>query len=141
VKSVIIVIDGMGGGIGAQIISKIRESQGSTGGVTPEIIALGTNAGATERMLKAGADRGATGENAIRVNASRAAFIMGPIGIVIPNSIMGEVTASMAEAVMASPAERILIPLEQDHFHLPGVQALPLSKLVEKAADYLLAAL
>jgi hypothetical protein len=132
-KRTIVVIDGMGGGIGVQLITKIKELPGEG----REIIALGTNAIATERMVKAGANRGAAGENAVKVSASLGDFILGPIGIVIPNGLMGEITSAMAEAILAAPGERILIPLQHDHFRLVGLEALPLAKLVEEAVDYL----
>jgi hypothetical protein len=131
-KRTIVVIDGMGGGIGVQLIGKIRELPGEM-----EIIALGTNASATERMIKAGADRGASGENAVRVSVSLGDFILGPIGIAIPNSLMGEVSPAMAEAVLAAPGEKILVPLQQDHFYLAGLEMLPLAKAVEKAVEIL----
>ena len=128
------VIDGMGGGIGAVLIGKLREISD----IDLEIIALGTNAVATERMMKAGAHRGASGENAIRVSVSLGDFILGPVGIVINNSLMGEITPSMAEATLAAPGKRILIPLVQDHFYLAGVGELPLGKMIERAIGYLM---
>jgi hypothetical protein len=128
-KRTIVIVDGMGGGIGVQLIGRIRELDSAD----IEIIALGTNAVATERMVKAGAHRGAAGENAVKVTVPHAGFILGPIGIVIPNSMMGEITPSIAEAVMASPGERILLPLQQDHFTLVGLEPLPLAKMLEKA--------
>ncbi|MDR2404672.1 MAG: DUF3842 family protein [Spirochaetaceae bacterium] len=127
----IIVIDGMGGGVGSQLVAKLRESFGKS----PEIIALGTNATATERMIKAGADRGATGENAIRVSVGRGGLILGPIGIVIPDSLMGEITPEMARAILAAPGERILLPLQQDHFLIVGIETMPLGKIMERAIE------
>jgi hypothetical protein len=132
-KKTIVIIDGMGGGIGVQLAGRIREL--NLPGI--EIIALGTNAVAVERIVKAGAHRGAAGENAIKVTVPCADFILGPIGIVIPNSMMGEITPSVAEAVMAAPGERILLPLQQDHFSLVGLEPLPLAKMLEKAVDIL----
>ncbi|GHT75883.1 hypothetical protein FACS1894124_7760 [Spirochaetia bacterium] len=134
-KRTIVIIDGMGGGIGVQLIGKLKEQLPGEGDT--EILALGTNAVATERMVKAGAHRGASGENAIRHTASQADFILGPIGIVLPNSMMGEITPAMVDAVMAAPGERILLPLQHDHFHLVGLEALPLAKMVEKAVGLL----
>jgi hypothetical protein len=138
-KKTIVVIDGMGGGIGVQLITKLKACEvfTRTPGADHEIIALGTNAIATERMVKAGANRGATGENAVKVSASLGDFILGPIGIVIPNGLMGEITSAMAEAILHAPGECILIPLQQAHFHLAGLDARPLAKLVEEAVDYL----
>jgi hypothetical protein len=132
-KKTVVIIDGMGGGIGAQLISKIREIiDGET-----ELIALGTNAVATERMIKAGAHRGASGENAVKVSVALGDFILGPIGIVIANSLMGEITAAMVEAVLASRGEKILLPLQQDHFRLVGTESLPFTKLIDMAVETL----
>jgi hypothetical protein len=135
-KQTIVVIDGMGGGIGVQLIGKIRELKHGTPEEL-EIIALGTNASATERMIKAGADRGASGENAVKVSVSLGDFILGPIGIAIPNSLMGEISPAMAEAVLAAKGKKILVPLQQDHFYLAGLETLPLAKAVEKAVEIL----
>jgi hypothetical protein len=132
-KHRVVVIDGMGGGIGAELVGKLRELNNAE----LEIIALGANATATERMIKAGAHRGATGENAIRASVSLGDFILGPIGIVIGNSLMGEITSSMAETILAAPGKRILIPLMQDHFLLAGLEPLSLGKMIEWAVEYL----
>ena len=132
-KQRVVIIDGMGGGIGIQLISKIRELHDEE----LEIIALGTNAVATERMIKAGAHRGASGENAIKVSVSLGDFILGPIGIVIGNSLMGEISPVMAEAILAAPGEKILLPLQQDHFRLVGMESLPFTKIIDKAMDLL----
>lgn len=129
----IAVIDGMGGGIGAQIAGKLRQELGDT----VEIIALGSNAVATDRMIRAGADRGATGENALRVSVSQVDYIVAPLGAVIPNSMMGEITPAMAEAVMNGPAEKLLVPVTQQHFTLVGLELNPLSQLVEQAVALL----
>ncbi|GHV61951.1 hypothetical protein AGMMS49587_07460 [Spirochaetia bacterium] len=130
-KHTIVIVDGMGGGIGVQLIGKLKEVIGEG----DEIIALGTNAVATERMVKAGAGRGATGENAIRVSVGSADFILGPIGIVIGNSMMGEITPVMAEAILAAPGERILLPMQQDHFFIAGLEQLPLAKMTDRAVE------
>ncbi|MDR2394010.1 MAG: DUF3842 family protein [Treponema sp.] len=129
-KHTVIIIDGMGGGIGVQLIGRLKELMDDI-----DIVALGTNAVATERMMKAGAHRGATGENAIRVSAVHGDFILGPIGIVISNSMMGEITPLMAEAILKAPAQRILLPLQQDHFSLAGLEQLPLAKMIDKAVE------
>jgi hypothetical protein len=130
-RTTVVVVDGMGGGIGVQLIGKLKEiADGGT-----EIIALGTNAVAPERMVKAGAHRGATGENAIRVSVSSGDFILGPIGIVIGNSMMGEITREMAAAVLAAPGERILLPMQQDHFYIAGLEQLPLVKMIDRALE------
>jgi hypothetical protein len=132
-KHRVVVIDGMGGGIGTELVGRLKEINNAE----LEIVVLGSNAVATERMMKAGAHRGAAGENAVCVSVSLGDFIMGPIGIVINNSLMGEITPSMAEAILAAPGKRILIPLMQDHFYLAGVEQLPLGKMIEKAVEYL----
>jgi hypothetical protein len=151
-KTIIAVVDGMGGGIGSGIIGRIKESidTGHTGHTEGteytgdpghsgemEIIALGTNAVAAERMVKAGAHRGTSGENAIRVMAKTASFILGPIGIVIADSMMGEITQVMAEAILSSPGERILLPLQQEHFFIAGLEQIPLAGMIDRAVEIL----
>lgn len=101
------------------------------------LTALGTNSTATERMVKAGAQRGATGENAIKVTAPTGDFIVGPVGIIIMNSMMGEISAPMAEAILSAPGERVLIPLQNDHFYIAGLGKEPLGKLIDDAVDYI----
>lgn len=124
----ICVIDGQGGGIGSTIVRKVKEVFGE--GV--EVVALGTNALATAQMLKARANRGASGENAIRRTVPGADVILGPIGIVMAHALMGEVTPAMAEAVAASPAPKLLLPLSQENVAVIGVSGLPLPKLVDE---------
>ena len=127
----VVVIDGMGGGIGVQLVSRLKES----GFPATELLALGTNAVAVERMIKAGAVKGAAGENAIRQTVKTADFILGPIGIIIENSMMGEITAPMCAAILAAPAERILLPLQNEHLTLAGIDPVPLSKMIERAVE------
>ena len=123
----ICVIDGQGGGIGSIIIKKLREAfQESV-----EIIALGTNAIATAQMLKARANRGASGENAIVRSVGQADIIVGPMGIVLAHAMMGEVTPPMAEAVAASPARKFLIPISQEKVEIVGLTPTPLPPLIE----------
>ena len=126
---VVMVMDGQGGGIGSVIIKALSTAvaQGM------EILALGTNSAATARMMKAGANRGATGENAIVQTAPKVDVIMGPLAILMAHAMMGEVTPKMAEAVSASNAKKILIPLTQEKVRLVGVTADPLPHLVEEA--------
>jgi NAD(P)-dependent dehydrogenase (short-subunit alcohol dehydrogenase family) len=126
----IIVIDGMGGGIGAELCTRLKDLEG-------ELIALGTNSAATERMIKAGARRGATGENAIRVTVPTADFIVGPIGVIIINSMMGEISANMVEAVLSAPGERVLLPLQNEHLYIVGVEKESLALLIDEAAAYI----
>ena len=123
----ICVIDGQGGGIGSTIIRKIKE----TFEETVEIVALGTNAIATAQMLKAKANRGASGENAIVQTVGRVDLIIGPLGIVMANAMMGEVTPKMAEAVSSSPARKLLLPLTQENVQIVGASVLPLPRLIE----------
>lgn len=123
-----IVIDGMGGGLGAQIISRLKEKLGQE----LELIALGTNAMATSRMVQSGAQRGATGENAIRVNINQGDLIIGPLGIMMPNALMGEITPAMAEWISLAPGKKILLPVHQHHFQLVGMQQRPMAELVDE---------
>ena len=125
----VLVIDGMGGGIGTQLVSQLA-GQASAG---LEIVCVGTNAWATQSMLKAGAAKGATGENAVRVMAGHADIIAGPIGIVMTNALMGEITPAMAEAITTSCARKILIPVNQGHFEIVGMKSLPLVSLIKEA--------
>jgi len=127
----ICIIDGQGGGIGATIIKKIREKFGES----LDIIALGTNAIATSQMLKAKANRGASGENAIAQTVKQVDLIIGPIGIVMANSMMGEVTPEMAEAVASCPAKKILLPLSQENVRIVGTAAIPLPHLIDELIE------
>ena len=127
----ICVIDGQGGGIGSAIIKKIKEAYEER----VEVIALGTNAIATAQMLKARANRGASGENAIVQTVKTVDVIIGPIGIIIAQAMMGEVTPGIAEAVSASPATKYLIPLSQENVKIIGVSEMPLPHLIEELIE------
>jgi len=127
----ICIIDGQGGGIGATIIKKLREKFGEP----LDIIALGTNAIATSQMLKAKANRGASGENAIAQTVKQMDLIIGPIGIVMANSMMGEVTPKMAEAITSSSAKKILLPLSQENVEIVGTAAIPLPHLIDELIE------
>ena len=127
----ICVIDGQGGGIGATLIKYLKEAYGEA----VEIVGLGTNAIATAQMLKAGANRGASGENAIVHTTVTADLIVGPISITWANAMLGEVTPRMAEAVMSCPAQKVLLPLAQERAILVGVQSEPLPHLVQRAVN------
>jgi len=127
----ICVIDGQGGGIGSAIIKKLKAAFEET----IEIVALGTNAIATTQMLKARANRGATGENAIFQTVKNVDIIVGPIGIIIAHAMMGEVTPKMAEAIALSPARKILIPLSQENIEVVGTSRLPLPKMVQELIE------
>ena len=122
------VIDGQGGGIGSLIVKRLREEFGDS----IEVTALGTNAAATMAMMKAGADKGASGENAISWNTGKVNIITGPISIILPNAMLGELTPGMAESVSSSPARKILIPLGQEKVDIIGITKEPLPHLVEE---------
>jgi len=123
----ICVIDGQGGGIGSIIIKKLREAFEES----VDITALGTNAIATAQMLKDRANRGASGENAIVRTVGQADIIVGPMAIVLAHSMMGEMTPRMAEAVTASTAKKLLIPLSQENVEIVGLPRTPLPPLIE----------
>jgi len=123
----ICVMDGQGGGIGVTIVKALKRTYGES----IEIIALGTNSVATHQMLKAGANRGATGENPVLRTVALADVILGPVAISWPNAMMGEVTPLMAEAITSSPARKVLIPVHQERIVLVGASREPLPHLVE----------
>lgn len=116
----ILVIDGMGGGMGKSIIEHIKKEFKDV-----EITAVGTNSIATSAMLKAGATYGATGENAIIVNCTKADFIIGVTGIVIANAMHGEISPKIAVAVSSSPAHKILLPIDKCNITVLGVVNKP----------------
>ena len=126
----ILVIDAQGGGVGRQLVSAIKEA-------FPEMIvtAVGTNSAATTAMRKAGADAVATGENAVVVGCRKADIIVGPIGIVIADSLLGEITPAMAVAVGQSSARRLLLPMNHCDNIVVGVGDLNLSRLVQRVIE------
>jgi len=128
-KTSIAVIDGQGGGIGSTIIKRLREVMGED----LEIIGLGTNAMATGAMLKAGANRGASGENAIVQTVKTVDILIGSISVVMANSMMGEVTPRMAEAISSAPAAKYLLPLRMPDVEIVGASKEPLPHLVDQA--------
>ncbi|MEJ2365079.1 MAG: DUF3842 family protein [Deltaproteobacteria bacterium] len=125
------VIDGMGGGIGNVLIKKIK----TTFQERVEIIALGTNAIATAQMMKAGANKGASGENAVIVSVREVDVIIGSLSILLADSMMGEMTAAMAAAVSSSPALKLILPLTQEAVEVIGVSPEPLPHLVEQLVE------
>lgn len=127
----IAVIDGQGGGIGRSIVEALLPIIGSD----HDLIALGTNSLATAAMLKAGAKYGASGENAIIYNAKRADLIVGPIGILTANSLLGELTETMAMAIANSSAQKILLPTTRCGIHIVGACERPLSELISLTAQ------
>ncbi len=122
----ILVIDAQGGGIGKQLVAAIKQNIANA-----IITAVGTNSTATSAMLKAGADYGATGENAVVVACRKADIIVGPVGIVIADALFGEITPRMATAVGQSTAKRILIPISHCDNIVVGVADLSLSAMIQ----------
>lgn len=126
----ILVVDAQGGGIGKQLVAAIKQNIPGAA-----VTAVGTNSAATSAMLKAGADRAATGENAVVVGARSADIIAGPVGIVIADSLLGEITPAMAAAIGQSRAKRILIPVNHCDNIIAGVPDLSVAALVQNAVD------
>lgn len=124
----VLVIDGQGGGLGRQLVSAIKERFPKI-----EVLAVGTNSMATAAMLRVGADQAATGENSVVVASSRAEVILGPIGIVIADSMMGEITPRMAVAIGQSHAKRILIPVNHCDNIIVGVAESSMTRNVQNA--------
>ena len=136
----IVVIAGQGGRMGALLCEKIRKNQKELPTGT-ELIAIGTNSAATAAMLKAGADCGATGENPVLVACRDADFIIGPLGILAADSLLGEVTPAMAIAVGGSPAQKLLLPVNRCNHHVVGVQDYSMARLTDEAVADLLSIL
>lgn len=132
----IIVIDGQGGRIGSLLIEKLTEKI-KTSAFQAEVIAIGTNSIATAAMLRAGADAGATGENPVIVNCRDADYILGPIGIIAADSLLGEVTPAMATAVAASPAQKLLLPVNKCSLRVMGMGECNVNALVGEAVESL----
>ena len=128
----ILIIDGQGGGLGRQLVTAVKEKCPEA-----EVLAVGTNSTATGAMLRAGADQAATGENAVLVACRRADVIIGPIGIVIADSMLGEITPAMAAAVGQSQARRILLPVNQCDNLVVGTADLSMADKVREAAELL----
>ena len=126
----ILVIDAQGGGIGRQLVALIKQNIPNV-----TVTAVGTNSTATAAMLKAGADYAATGENAVIVGCRQADIIVGPIGIVIADSLLGEVTPNMTLAVAQSRAKRILIPFRHCDNIIAGISDYSTGKLVQNAIE------
>lgn len=124
----IAIIDGQGGGIGKHITDKLRRELPEH----VEFLALGTNALATSVILRAGANEGATGENAVIYNAGKVDLIVGPISILFPNAMLGELSPRMAEAIASSPARKILLPLSRAGIDIVGLKSEPLPHLIEE---------
>ena len=128
----ILVIDAQGGGIGRQVVGALKRRFPQAG-----ITAVGTNSAATTAMLKAGADHGATGENAVIVGCRQADVIIGPIGIVVADALYGEITPAMSLAVGQSRAKRILIPVNHCNNVIVGVTDFSIGRLIEGVLEEL----
>ena len=128
----ITIIDGQGGKIGKTLIEQLKKRHPEQ-----ELYAIGTNSIATSAMLKAGADYGATGENPCIVNAGDSDIIIGPVGIVFANALLGEITPAIATAVGAIKAYKILIPMNRCNHYIAGIQPSSLTDLIADAIDKL----
>ena len=128
----LVVIDGQSGRTGALLVERVRAA-----GLPLELLAVGTNAIATAAMMKAGAQRGATGENPVLVACRDAAIIAGPIGILMADALMGEITPAMAVAVGQSGAKKLLLPVNLCNNIVVGTQSLPMAKLIGEAVELL----
>ena len=128
----IMVMDGQGGGVGRSLIEELRSRYPEA-----ELIAVGTNATATSNMMKGGTSEGATGENAVVYNSARVDAILGPIGIVMANAMLGEITPRMAEAVASSDAPVLLIPMSRCNAQVMGVENRKLADNIREAVERL----
>ena len=131
-KLKILIIDGQGGRIGKLLCEKIKASY-----TDAVITGVGTNSMATAAMLKGGADEGATGENSVVVCSKNADVIIGPVGIVIADSLLGEITEAVANAVAKSKAQKLLIPVNKCNNIIIGVEEKSLSELIDKTVQKL----
>lgn len=128
----IVVIDGQGGRLGCLLVERVKARLPGV-----QVYALGTNTAATTAMLKAGADFGATGENPVVRNVMDADGVLGPVGVIVANAILGEVTPAMAEAVGGCRAKKFLIPMNSCGVVVAGVEDLPLPAYVAQAVESL----
>lgn len=127
---IIMVMDGQGGGVGRSLVEEIHLRYPDA-----ELVAVGTNAAATSNMMRGGTAIGATGENAVIYNSRRADVIVGPIGIVMANAMLGEITPKMAEAVAASDANILLIPMSRCSAQVMGVESRKLGDYIKEAVE------
>ncbi len=126
----VMIMDGQGGGVGRSLVEGLRSAYPEA-----ELIAVGTNAAATANMMKGGTALGATGENAVICNSRRADVIVGPIGIVMANAMLGEITPKMAEAVASSEARILLVPMSRCNATVMGVESRKLPDYVKEAVE------
>lgn len=131
-NTTVLVIDAQGGGLGKQLISAIKKDLPNV-----HVLAVGTNTAATAAMLKAGADAAATGENSVLVACRKADFIIGPVGMVIADAMLGEITPVMAKAVAQANAVRIMIPFSNCDNYIAGVSDFSTGRLVSDALNEL----
>lgn len=127
----VLVLDGQGGGVGSQLVKLLKPRLPGD----CRLLCVGTNVAATSAMLKAGAAQGATGENAVAYNAARADLILGPIGVILANGILGEVSPAMAAAVSGAGAVKILIPSASCGVYVAGVEERRLEDYLRQAVD------
>jgi NAD(P)-dependent dehydrogenase (short-subunit alcohol dehydrogenase family) len=126
----IVVIDGKGGGIGSSIVKRLSSMKGEV-----KILAMGTNSQATVNMLKSGAHDGATGENAICHMVQKADLIIGPMAIVVSNSMMGEISPKVAQAIASSDAKKLLIPTQKCGISVLGVKEMTMAQMIESIPE------
>ena len=131
-NTTIMVVDAQGGGLGKQLITLIRKELPNV-----HIIAVGTNSVASSTMLRAGADEAATGENSVRVVSKKVDVIIGPVGMVIADAMLGEITRKMACAIAQSPAKRIMIPFNNCNNYIAGTSEISTGKLIADAVSKL----
>ena len=132
VSNRVLIIDGQGGNMGRQLVEQLLLQSS----ITLDITVVGTNAIATANMLKASARvQGATGENAVIVAARKADVIVGPVGIVMADALLGEITPTMANAVAQSRAYKVLLPVNKCNHFIVGVQDASMSQLVQQAVQ------
>lgn len=129
----IAVIDGKGGGIGCQVVERLKSFNSNDF----EIIALGTNSQATSNMLKAGADDGATGENAIAWMSKKADIIIGPLAIISANSMMGEISPKISEAIASSNARKLLLPVSKCNIDIIGLNNMQFKTIFNELTDFI----
>ena len=132
----ILIIDGQGGNIGKALIERLLKEK-----LKADIYAVGTNSVATQSMVKAGAKLSATGENPVIVNSEDADIIVGPIGILGANSLLGEITPKMALAISSSKAQKILLPMNRCHIQVIGVKEMTMSESIEETVKQVLIAI
>jgi len=132
----IVVIDGQGGKIGSLLVGRLKAEAGQY-----TIYAIGTNSIATAAMMKAGADFGATGENPIVVTCRDADIIVGAIGIVVADSLVGEITPAMSVAIGQSTAQKVLLPINRCNNYIVGARDLPMNDLIDAAITYIMSIL